>query len=123
MGAGLFEACRGQERSCGSVVQARTVVDARGRVLPDATVRVSWTGYAAMGGGDIDRNNPNNIRELTDGFETTTSSTGFFRFCGVPAGTRLRLYAASGEVTSDPAELQIPDYETGALRVLELDAR
>jgi hypothetical protein len=116
----LFEACRGVERDSGSVVLAGTVVDRLGRVVPDATVRVSWTSYAAMGGGDISRDNPNNIRELTDGFETTASSTGFFQFCGVPPGEQLVLYAALGEDLSDQAQFSIPDYETGALRVLML---
>lgn len=120
MGDVLFEACRGVERPQGSVVLAGSVVDPLGRIVPDATVRISWTGYAQMGGGWVDAENPNNIRELTDGFETSTSQSGFFSFCGVPPGTNLRLYAVRGESESDPAEFQIPDYETGALRVLTL---
>jgi hypothetical protein len=73
-----------------------------------------------MGGGDISRDHPNNIRELTDGFETVSTATGFFRFCGVPPGVDLRLYSVLGEDESDPAEFMIPDYETGALRVLTI---
>lgn len=120
MGDVLFEACRGVERDEGSVVLAGTVVDRIGRVVPEATVRVSWTRYAAMGGGNISRENPNNIRELSDGFETTASATGFFRFCGVPAGENLVLYAAYGDDLSEQAHFSIPDYDTGALRVLTI---
>lgn len=121
----LFEACRGQSREEGSVLLAGTVVDSRGRPAPQATVRVSWTGYTVMGGGGI---NPtagdiSGLTEQTNGFETTASGTGFFRFCGVPANTPLRLYAASGELETDEFTVQIPDYETGALRVLELPRR
>jgi hypothetical protein len=116
----LFEACRGVAREQGSVVLAGSVVDRLGRIVPEATVRISWEGYAQMGGGWVDVANPNNIRVVTDGFETSASSTGFFRFCGVPAGTELRLYAVRGESESDLAQFQIPDHETGALRILTI---
>ena len=118
----LFEACRGIERNERSVLLAGTVVDARGRPVPGATVRVSWTGYNVMGGGGI---NPRDgdiagLTETSDGFETSASETGFFRFCGVPANTRMRLYAATSDSESENYEVQIPDYETGQLKVLEV---
>ncbi|MEM7413956.1 MAG: carboxypeptidase-like regulatory domain-containing protein [Gemmatimonadota bacterium] len=118
----LFEACRGVQREQGSVLLAGTVVDSRGRAVPEATVRVSWVGYTVMGGGGI---NPVDgdiagLTEQTNGFETTASSTGFFRFCGVPANTAMQLRAAMGSRETDQYEVQIADYETGALRVLEL---
>ena len=118
----LFEACRGIERNEGSVLLAGTVVDARGRAVPGAIVRVSWTGYNVMGGGGI---NPMDgdiagLTETSDGFETSASQTGFFRFCGVPANTRMRLYAATADSESENYEVEIPDYETGQLRVLEV---
>lgn len=118
----LFEACRGVERDQGSVMLAGTVVDARGRPAPGVTVRASWRGYTVVGGGGI---NPVDgdiagLQEQTDGFETTASQTGFFRFCGVPANTAIELYAATADSETERYEVQIPDYETGALRVLEL---
>jgi protocatechuate 3,4-dioxygenase beta subunit len=123
MGDVLFEACRGVERPEGSVVLAGTVVNERGRAVPDVTVRVSWTGFYQAGGGWVDTENPNGLTQTTDGFETSTSSTGFFHFCGVPAGTALKLYAASGEVESDEYTVEISEFDTGALRVVELPQR
>ncbi len=117
----LFEACRGVEREAGSVVLAGTVVDGLGRPFPEATVRVSWIWYAQRSGGWIDPDRPNGIRETTDAFEVTASEAGAFRFCGVPVDRTLTLYAASGEAQSAPVELRIPEWETGALRVLVLE--
>jgi len=116
----LFEACRGVAREQGSVVLAGSVVDPFGRIVPEATVRISWSGYAHTGGGWVDVANPNGLRMVTDGFETSASSTGFFSFCGVPPGTELKLYAVLGEAESDLEQFQIPDHETGALRILTI---
>lgn len=118
----LFEACRGVERDQGSVLLAGTVVDARGRPAPGVTVRAVWTGYTVVGGGGInpEQGDISGLAEQTNGFETTASQTGFFRFCGVPANTAIELYAAGPDSESERYEVQIPDYETGALRVLEL---
>ncbi len=123
MGDVLFEACRGVGRDEGSVVLAGTVVDGMGQVVPDATVRVSWTGFFQAGGGWVDSENPNGLTQTTDGFETSTSSTGFFNFCGVPPETDLRLYAVSGAEESDEHTVQISEFDTGALRVLVIPER
>lgn len=133
----LFEACRDVARETGSVLFAGTVVDARGRAAPGATVRVVWRGYVTAGGGDISVTAPaaagramttpggrgfgGNLRETTDGFETSASQTGFFRFCGVPANENLTVQAHLGEAESPEYEVTISDFETGALRVLQLN--
>ena len=63
------------------------------------SVSISGTGNSAVSisTGDL------NMRELSDGYETTANASGFFRFCGVPPGTNLELYAAQGEATSEIA--------------------
>lgn len=118
----LFEACRGVEREQGSVLLAGMVVDSRGRPAPGVTVRATWRGYTVVGGGGINpvEGDISGLTEQTNGFEATASDTGFFRFCGVPPNTEIELYAASGTTESERYEVQIPDWETGALRVLEL---
>lgn len=119
VGDALFEACRGVEREDGAVVLAGTVVDGLGRPVLDATVRVQWTGYNVAGGGGV-IDDVSDLRENMNGFEVTTSELGSYSFCSVPASARLRLTAAKGEATSEEYEVVIPDYETGAMRVLEL---
>jgi hypothetical protein len=121
MGDVLFEACRGVQREAGSVVLAGTVVDGLGRVVPQATVRVSWTGFFQAGGGWVNTDNPNGLTQTTEGFETSTSSTGFFQFCGVPPETALKLYAAIGDGESEEHTVTISEFDTGALRVLQIE--
>ena len=126
----LFEACQGVEREQGSVLLAGSVVDDRGRPVPEATVQVRWTGYTTAGGGDVSlaggsgadggRSFGGNIREDVSGFSTTASASGFFKFCGVPANTRLAVSATVGDVVSDEFELQISDFETGMMTIVEI---
>ncbi|MDH3270983.1 MAG: carboxypeptidase-like regulatory domain-containing protein [Gemmatimonadota bacterium] len=118
MGDVLFEACRGVERREGTVVLAGTVVDEIGRVVPNATVRVQWTGFYFAGGNRAD--DVNDLREQSDGLETTTTATGAYHFCGVPGGERLTMVAQLGDSQSRSYEVVVPDHETGAMHVLEL---
>jgi hypothetical protein len=139
MGDVLFEACRGVERPSDSVILAGTVVDGLGRVIPQATVRVVWRGYFMQGGGDANmttaapiaagqsmrtstaRGGTGGLMEQTQGFEVTASSTGFFRFCGVPPGVTLDLIAQSGEDESELNQFMISEFSTGMLRVLQIE--
>lgn len=124
----LFEACEGVERARDTVLLAGSVVDARGRPVPGAMVQVSWTGYSTTGGGDIQLATGStrgggfggNLNEDVSGFQTEANQTGFFKFCGVPAGARLQLMGISGDQESEEYEVRIPSTETGRLVVLEL---
>ena len=126
----LFEACQGIERDEGSVLLAGTVVDDRGRPVPEAAVQVTWTGFSTTGGGDValvggagadgGRGFGGNIREDVSGFSTTASGTGFFKFCGVPANTRLAVSAMVGDVVSDEFELEISSSETGQMTIVPI---
>jgi hypothetical protein len=119
----FFEACRGTQRAEGSAVLMGTVVNARGRPVPEATVRIRWVGYYAGGGGDIDLTNLPTIGETTDGFEATAGPTGAFRFCEVPTGQRVMMYAVHGDARSEEFELTIAAHEVGVVRVLEISPR
>lgn len=66
---------------------------------------------------------PTGLRVTTDGFETTSSETGFYRFCGVPASESMSLVAYAGEEETDVYEIAIPDWETGAIRMLQFESR
>ncbi len=117
----LFEACEGEERERGSVLLAGTVVDRRDRPVPNASVQIVWAGYAVAGGGSVER-----VRDLTEnvsGFSTTTNTTGFFKFCGVPSGRRLTLQAAVENDRSDEVDVTIPGGQTGRMTVLRLEGR
>lgn len=114
----LFEACRGEEHPEGSVVLAGTVVDGLGRPVSGATVSLSWVGYD-FSGNRTDRS-ITDLRERSQGVRMTTGAVGTYSFCGLPAGERIQLSAATEDLEVGPFEVVIPDYEVGALRVLEL---
>ena len=113
----LFEACRGVEKPEGSAARVGTVVDALGRPVPDARVRVSWTGYDFPGNPEV---TARDIRVITDGYELTTGEAGRYSFCGVPAGEAVEVTASTPERESEIHHLTILDGEPGAMRVLEL---
>ena len=117
----LFEACEGEERARGSVLLAGSVVDRRDRPVANAMVQIAWAGFAAAGGGNIER-----IRDITesmDGFSTTSNSSGFFKFCGVPSGRRLILQASVDTDRSDEVEITVPGSQTGRMTVLRIRGR
>ena len=117
----LIEACEGVERENGSVLLAGSVVDRRDRPVVNAEVQVVWEGFSAAGGGNLDR-----IRDLTtsaSGFSTTSNQSGFFKFCGVPAGARLQIQATLDNNRSDPVEFTIPGTQTGRMTVLTIEGR
>ncbi|MDX1645659.1 MAG: carboxypeptidase regulatory-like domain-containing protein [Longimicrobiales bacterium] len=116
----LFEACRGVEKPEGSVALVGSVVDGFGRPVPDAQVRVQWRSYDVRGGGRLDVSQARNLREITEGVELTTDVTGVYSFCGLPPEETVEVSAFTAELESGIHELVIPDYETGAMRVLEL---
>ncbi len=117
----LFEACEGEEREQGSVLLAGSVLDRRDRPVPNALVQIAWAGYAAAGGGNIER--IRDITESTDGFSTTSNATGFFKFCGVPAGRRLTVQASLDTDRSDEVEISVPGGQTGQMTVLRIRGR
>jgi hypothetical protein len=100
-----------------------TVVDSRGRPVPEATVRIQWSVYSAGGRGAIEVDNLSTLRETTDGFEATAGQSGAFRFCEVPTRLRITVYAIHGDLRSDEYEVSIPEWELGAIRVLEISPR
>ena len=121
MGDVLLEACEGVERERGSVLLAGSVIDRRDRPVANAQVRVVWEGYSAAGGGNLER-----IRDLTEstsGFSTVTNQSGFFKFCGVPAGQRLTLQASVENAHSDEVGFTISGGQTGRMTVLTINAR
>lgn len=119
----LFEACRGQERRDGTAVLAGSVVDGLMQPVPNATVRVTWTGYSVLGGGDVTLESADRVSGQTSGFETTTGPAGNYTFCGLPAGARIQLEAMTAERASEQAEVVIYEDEVGAMRVLQLSRR
>ena len=96
-------------------------MDRRDRPIPNALVQIAWAGYAAAGGGNIER--IRDITESTDGFSTTSNATGFFKFCGVPPGRRLTLQASVDTDRSDEVEVTIPGGQTGRMTVLRIRSR
>lgn len=117
----LIEACEGVERERGSVLLAGSVVDARDRPVVNAEVQVVWEGFSTAGGGNVDR-----IQDLTgstSGFSTTSNQSGFFKFCGVPAGARLQIQASVDNNRSDEVEFMIPSTQTGRMTVLTIEGR
>lgn len=129
MGDVLFEVCRGEEKPDGTAVLAGTVVDGFGRPVPNAVVRVLWTGYETRGGtsltaADVREMNTaagaNNVTEATDGFEKPTGADGSYSFCGVPADETLRVSAWTEDRTSGEVEVVISPVQVGKMQVLEL---
>ena len=107
----LFEACRDEDVTNGFIRLAGLVVDRAGDGVPLASVRLEFSGFR-MPTGVIFQDNT--------WMETTTTNTGFFKFCGVPPDTRLTLDATLGDLAAEQQVLNIPDYETGRAVVLRL---
>ncbi|MDX1493200.1 MAG: carboxypeptidase-like regulatory domain-containing protein [Longimicrobiales bacterium] len=118
----LFEACRGMERRDGTGILAGTVVDGLGRPVPNATVRVRWTEYGVLGGGNVTLESANRVTTDADGLEMVTRSGGTYSFCGLPTDARLELQALTAERESDVLEVTLSDNEVGAMKVLELSS-
>jgi hypothetical protein len=117
----LIEACEGVERERGSVLLAGSVVDARDRPVVNAEVQVVWEGFSTAGGGNVDR--VQDLTGSTSGFSTTSNQSGFFKFCGVPAGARLQIQASVDNNRSDEVEFMIPSTQTGRMTVLTIEGR
>ena len=83
---------------------AGVVHDARLRPIAGATVRVQWLEY---------RISPTASVEEMSGLETTASSQGFYRFCGVPTDMSLSVVGRVGEDESDEYLVRI-DVDQGA---------
>lgn len=119
----LFEVCRGEQLPDRTAVLAGTVVDGLGQPVPNATVRVQWTGFGVMGGGNITTETAQRVTSDTNGFEMTTGPSGAYHFCAIPAEARLQLSAYSADRESNEFEVVIPEYDVGAMRVLQLTNR
>ncbi len=117
----LIEACEGVERERGSVLLAGSVVDARDRPVVNAEVQVVWEGFSTAGGGNVER--VQDLTGSTSGFSTTSNQSGFFKFCGVPAGARLQIQASVDNNRSDEVEFMIPSTQTGRMTVLTIEGR
>lgn len=114
----LFDGCRNEPREEDTGVLAGTVIDARGRPVRGATVRVEWNVYDFRGvttGREV-----RDLTEVPHGFEASTDVEGTYRFCSVPTDTRLFLEASTAELVSAPVEISIGELEVGTVRVLEL---
>lgn len=114
----LFEACRGQAVPDESVVVAGRVVDARGRPVPGAVVTARWEEYDERSIAyplDV-----SDVRMRSEGFESTASATGFYRFCGLPAEALITLTARTAELESGRYELRISRTEGARLAVIEV---
>jgi len=120
VGEVLFDACREADRDDGPGIVAGRVVDASGRPVPSATVRIRWSQYRVIGTTRLDLADPGPLQERTHGFETTTDEGGSYRFCSVPTNAGLELSAQLGYVASDVEDLRVPEHETGVLRTLRL---
>ena len=118
----LFQACRGVEREEGSVIVAGSVVDARGRGVAGAVVRVLWRGFR-IAGGDRILDDLSNLREDLHSLETQSGDAGEFSFCGAPPDVTLTLSAELGDERTPDHELSVPEFDTGALAVLEFPNR
>lgn len=98
----LFDACRGQPRPETSVVLLGRVIDARGRPVSGASVRVLWTDYQlrtvnrlVLFGGD------------SSGLETTSDARGHYMFCQVPTDIALEVHGELNEERSQVYPLRI----------------
>ena len=98
-----FEACRDEPRLEESAVLAGVVHDARLRPIAGATVRVQWSEYRSSSAADV----ASGFIEEMSGFETTASTQGFYRFCGVPTDMALFVAALVGEEESETYTVRI----------------
>jgi hypothetical protein len=71
--------------------------------LVGARVRLEWTSYTSLTGASA----ADALREHVNGFEATPDPRGFYRFCGVPAQTTLRVMALSGDAESEVHEVRV----------------
>ncbi len=80
-----------------------------------------WEGFSTAGGGNVER--VQDLTGSTSGFSTTSNQSGFFKFCGVPAGARLQIQASVDNNRSDEVEFMIPSTQTGRMTVLTIEGR